>query len=176
MRRLLEILEIIWNGHSGRTMPVVLEWTSGQVDPRLQKVGADGWLEIAEDASLVFTPKFPRAPDEGLGIRQVPGLSSVIAADDVAALNMDFGRIALRPDGTLIHPGCIFEVTLTGGDDTARFAAGQDDGWGWGFLFGSLSRSADVSYFARQLCRKRAELGLPEIEVTTTLAGDYFRR
>ena len=170
MRRLLEI---IWNGHTGRRLRVVVAGGTGQVGARLQDVGADGWLEIAANASLVFGPNPPRAPDEGLGIRQSMnelGVSTVIAAADVSTLNMHFGRAPRRPNGIPVR-ACVFEVTLTGDDNTARFALFPRNYDG---ISSYAHPSADVSYFARQLRRKRAELGLSEIELTTTTAEDYF--
>ncbi len=88
----------------------------------------------------------------------------MIDARDVAALNIHFGFIQLDAIGRRRRGACVFEVALTGAEEQAAFA----------LLRGYGGRSDDlVSYFARRLQKERAEVGLPEIEVTVSYDRGY---
>jgi hypothetical protein len=149
-----EFLENLWIGGTCRRLPVVLAASSGQIGARLPGVGTRGDLVIAPDASLVFCePEVSEAVLTSSGMRTITtasGSSTVIAAQDVAALNIHTGRGA-----------CVFEVTLASADESAAFARSRSSEY--------ASPYGDVRYFARQLRKERARQGLREIEVTRTI-------
>ncbi len=166
MRRLLEI---VWQGGTGRSLRVRLGVSSGQIGARLPEHGTRGTLVTATDASLIF-----HEPDRlvftNAGMKRVvtaSDTSTVIAAQDVAAFNVHFGRMQPRPTDRFRARACIFEVTLCGDDERAAFACLWPD---------YESPSDHVRYFVRQLQKQRAKEGLPEIEVTKTIDTDYLRR
>jgi hypothetical protein len=163
-----EFLEIIWNGGTGRRLPLVLAAASGQISARLPDVGARGDLVITPDASLVFSEReVSETVFTSSGLKTLTtgsGSSTVIVAQDVAALNIHFGFIQLAAIGRNRHRACVFEVTLTGAEEQAAFALLRDGGG---------SSHDRVLYFARRLQEERAEVGLPEIEVTKSYDRGY---
>ncbi len=169
MRRLLEI---VWQGGTGRSVRVLLGVSSGEIGARLPEHGTWGTLVTATNASLIFhEPDATRLVFTNAGMNSVvtaSGTSTVIAAQDVAALNVHFGRMQPRPTARFRVRACIFEVTLSGDDERAEFACLEVDGY--------VSAFDRVRYFVRQLQKQRAKDGLPEIEVTKTIDTDCLRR
>jgi hypothetical protein len=165
-----ELLEMIWNGGTGRRLPLVLAASSGQIGARLTDVGARGDLVITPDASLVFSEReVSETVFTSSGLKTLntgSGSSTVIVAQDVAALNIHFGSIQLDAIGGHRHRACVFEVTLTGADEQAAFALLRD---------GGDSSHDRVRYVALRLQKERAGVGLPDIKVTKTFDTDSVR-
>ena len=155
-------------GKTRETLEVELGGCTGRLCEHLPEPGTRGTLHVAEDGALVFA--LARAQQ---GVSFLSNGTPVIAPrrDPVVVAHHDLGTLSgsLGWDGSgwwNAWVACTLEVGLIGGPDESavfRRRAGR------GSELGGFERYALVSEvfaFARHLAERRAEMGLPLVELS----------
>lgn len=149
-------------GRQRQTLGVSLTGCTGRLCERLPGPGARGTLQVADNGALVFVLR-QRPVTFRKGMPGVPRRESVVVAHhDLGTLSGSLGYVGSWWNAMV---ACTLEVGLTGGpDEGAVFRSlGRENELGGSDRYALV---CEVFAFARHLTERRAEMGLPLVELS----------